>query len=98
MKGIHVDYFDDDWEFNPFCEHTVRMNGLPQEVRDGMKEARSKAKKSGGLIPIVKLIWGGGHAVYIIPCRDFDDSRRYTRLHNSWVERLIQKATRRKSE
>lgn len=86
----------EDFDFNPFYEHTVRIDGLPDVVLQGIKDARKKAKAAGGLIPIVKIIGGRGQAVYVVTCREFNDSRRYERLHRNWIENILNITHKRK--
>jgi len=85
-----------DYEFNPFYEYELRVDGLPEAIESAMKEARKQAKKNGGKILILKVIAGRGRAVYVVTCRDFSDSRRFDVLHRDWLESYLSEFTKRR--
>lgn len=80
---------DELLEFDPFEIEEVRLQALPDSIRDGLKTARKRARENGGKIPMVKMIGGRGESVFVMTVRDFQDGRKIDRLHQEFIESLL---------
>ena len=76
--------------FEALEEVVIRLpDGGPQELWDGLKEARRRGKEAGGKVGVVRLNGRGGHSIICMLARDFGDSAKIERYYRGFLERKL---------